>query len=166
MTTPLATTLASGLSSFETEHIESQSGESKLHMAYEQTNELSTSTLQELPANMPLPCLRNWIRWHRRFAVSREHGLRAHQVASPRRMHRASRSAEPHDTNCSARVLIRRERESQARGVISNTNMKGSNGLKTASIGNLLKPHATYKQTPTGGVNKDIETFAATKIPI
>ena len=58
MTTPLATTLASGLSSFETEHIESQSGKSKLHMAYEQTNELSTSTLQELPANMrgtPLP---------------------------------------------------------------------------------------------------------------
>lgn len=52
MTTPLATTLASGLSSFETEHIESQSGKSKLHMAYEQINELSTSTLQELPANM------------------------------------------------------------------------------------------------------------------
>ena len=44
--------------------------------------------------------------------------------------------------------------------------MKGSNGLKTASIGSLLKPHATYKQTPTGGVNKDIDTFAATKIPI
>ena len=36
----------------------------------------------------------------------------------------------------------------------------------TASIGCLLKPQATYRQTPTGGEISEIPTLACTKIPM
>ena len=43
---------------------------------------------------------------------------------------------------------------------------KGSKGLTTSSIGTLLNPQATYRQTPTGGVNIDKATFVSMSIPI